>query len=337
MDMGTAARCAGKPASQREKGISGSTIKLIGIITMFIDHLAASLLTRMVIDRDFFTALYHGEMGGFLQRLAASEWLYPGIMFLRLVGRLGFPIFCFLLTEGFFRTRSRFRYAVRLGLFALISEVPFDLAFSGRVLEFQHQNVYFTLFLGMLVMCACAWLEDHRPPAVLTPFAAAFGILLSCAWLAGKTHGRFGLDRLPYILIYYAVLCLAAALALALYGVRRGLGRAGTLGADLAVLGAAMLAAEALKTDYAGLGVLTILVMYVAHNAKAAAMALGCAVLTLFNISEITAFFAVIPVADYNGRRGWKLKYFFYVFYPAHLFLLWLAAWFLGLGSVPVI
>ena len=66
-------------------------------------------------------------------------------------------------------------------------------------------------------------------------------------------------------------------------------------------------------------------------------MLAGCIVLTLMSFSEITAFLALIPVALYNGRRGLKMKYFFYAFYPVHLLLIWLAALMMGTGWVSVI
>ena len=67
------------------------------------------------------------------------------------------------------------------------------------------------------------------------------------------------------------------------------------------------------------------------------AITAGCAVLTIMSIAEITSFFALIPIALYNGKRGLKMKYFFYVFYPAHLLLLYLIALLLGLGTVAAV
>ena len=110
------------------KGISAATLKWIALITMTIDHFAASGL---------FSQLAYGMVGW---RLA--DQLY---MLLRIIGRLAFPIYCFLLAEGFRHTRSRERYALRLGLFALISEIPFDLAACHVVWDWNDQNVFFTL------------------------------------------------------------------------------------------------------------------------------------------------------------------------------------------------
>ena len=68
----------------------------------------------------------------------------------RHIGRIAFPIFAFLIAEGAVHTKNKFLYAARLLAFAVISEVPFDMAFNGTYLEFTKQNVFFTLFLGLI-------------------------------------------------------------------------------------------------------------------------------------------------------------------------------------------
>jgi len=126
------------------KGFSGSTLKLIAIVSMLIDHIGAAVLEN---------GLLHSSLA------PSGSALRDKIVFLdkilRAIGRPAFPIFCFLLVEGFLHTRDSRKYALRLFLFALISEIPFDLAIYGTFINLGMQNVFFTLLIGLLVMTAC--------------------------------------------------------------------------------------------------------------------------------------------------------------------------------------
>ena len=306
---------------------------------MLIDHTAAVVFARRIIATNRGYAIVNVGSGAF-GWMADKALLYTVYRIMRLIGRLGFPIFCFLLVEGFGRTKNVKKYALRLGVFALLSEIPFDLALTGKLWHPGYQNVYFTLFLGLVCLCgfdffARIWKEKTSKnwKQALGMLTIGMGVLSPAGYLFlfVKMPAEFR-NMEPWIL--FVSLCVATAVILGVYGREKGLECAQTMGADITVLMAVMGLAEILHTDYAGMGVLTIAVIYAFRKQKTVAMVGASTVLTLMSFSEITAFLTAIPVALYNGRRGLRLKYFFYVFYPVHLFLLYLIAIWLGLGEI---
>lgn len=81
--------------------------------------------------------------------------VFPEQLWMVGLGRLAFPIFAFQTAEGYRHTRDLKRYCLRLAVFALVSEVPFNLMVDGGVFFPGHQNVMFTMLLGLL--CCRAW------------------------------------------------------------------------------------------------------------------------------------------------------------------------------------
>lgn len=146
---------------EKKKGISGSTLKMIAIVTMLIDHIGAAVLARLLMVNGL-GELDQTNADAIMQWLSANGALYWTYTIMRMIGRVAFPIFCFLLVEGFLHTHDVKKYAMRLGLFALLSEIPFDLAFSSKILEFNYQNVFFTLFIGLLMMIAYRAVEEKE-------------------------------------------------------------------------------------------------------------------------------------------------------------------------------
>ena len=110
--------------------------------------------------------------------------LFPAVDAFRCVGRLAFPLYCFLLAQGYLHTRSVRAYARRLLLAALLSEIPFDLLIFGRLSCTVEQNVLFSLLLGLMALYAADTLRAHPPAAWLA------GGLLCLAAMA--THVSFG-------------------------------------------------------------------------------------------------------------------------------------------------
>lgn len=201
--------------------LSGYSLKCIAMLSMLIDHTGAIL--------------------------------FPECLFLRIIGRLAFPIYCFLLVEGAMHTSNEIKYLGRLFLFALISEIPFDLAFFGTFLYSGAQNVFWTLFFGL----AAIVLIKRYP-------------------------------KLWFLFFIFPVL------------------------------------AEWMRTDYGAIGVFFILLFYFLYDRfyyKQLSFALVNTVAFLGEV-QMYAGLAAILLMLYNGRRGRKAGYFFYIFYPLHLLLL---------------
>jgi len=132
--------------SQSEKYLSGNALKMIAIVTMFIDHAAVVLIENNILNGPF-----HFDFQAINSSKSLTMWWNIDIA-MRYIGRFAFPIFCFLIVEGFLHTRDVRKYAWRLLVFAFISEIPFDLAAFNTWFYIQYQNVYFTLFLGLLAI-----------------------------------------------------------------------------------------------------------------------------------------------------------------------------------------
>ena len=119
-----------------EFGVTGNFLKLIAMITMVVDHAASGIYERYLIAKDI-----------------ADLDLY---MILREVGRMAFPIYCFLLVEGYFHTRNVKKYVLRLLVLAVISEYPYDVAVNPAPSIWGHCNVIFTLLIGLILV----WVID---------------------------------------------------------------------------------------------------------------------------------------------------------------------------------
>ena len=246
-----------------KEGIPGSTLKIIAIVSMLIDHIAAIILNDYLMQNI-----------DLLQSTQVPKHLlvaYYTTFAMRCIGRLAFPLFCFLLIEGYVHTHNKWKYAGRLFLFAIISEIPFDIANKQVILEFTYQNVFFTLCIGLVVII-----------------------------LYEEITKRFEASKIKVVLLQSLVMVAGILLALLL------------------------------KTDYNCIGVLTIITMYHFRHNRKKEILFGSIALIMVGIIEILAL-AIIPlVTRYNGKRGIRLKYVFYLFYPVHLLLLSLISYLLG-------
>lgn len=144
---------------QGKRGISSAVLKNIAVVTMLIDHIGAVIVTRLLIQNGLYEAMVNQETyTAWMERYGGLYGIY---MAMRVIGRFAFPIYCFLLVEGFQRTHDVKKYLGRMFLFALLSEVPFDLAFSGKAWYPAYQNVFFTLLLGLLTIAGLRLVEQR--------------------------------------------------------------------------------------------------------------------------------------------------------------------------------
>lgn len=215
----------------KQNPLSQEGLKLIACVTMLIDHIGAVF--------------------------------FPQNLWLRIIGRLAFPIYCFLLAEGARHTKNPAKYALRLFIGLLLSEIPFDLALYGQI-SFAHQSVMLTLLLAFLMALCMKKLPQWGKVLIVIPY-------------------------------YFA--------------------------------------AELLHTDYGGLGIVMAAIFIISRELPEP-MVIQTAGLALINLAYFSTSFiqpfataAMIPISLYSGKKsssGKLLQWAFYLFYPAHLLILWL-------------
>lgn len=212
-------------------------LKILAILAMSLDHIAAVFLSPINMP----------------------------YLLMRGFGRIAFPIFCFLIVEGYYHTRDVKKYMIRLAGFALVSEIPFDLCFYQKPIYWQHQNVFFTLALGLITIYAIDEIKK-----------------------------RFSTSYIKALVLQFAVIILA------------------------------MTTAWFLSTDYSMLGILIIIAFYVGRG-NIIQIAISICIVTLYlgNTFQLYSLLALIPIYLYNGKKGPSMRYVFYVFYPAHMLILY--------------
>ncbi len=240
-------------------GLTSNMLRILATVLMISDHLWASVI--------------------------------PGNRWMTDIGRLAFPIYAFMIAEGFIHTTNAKKYLRRMLIFAAVSEIPFNLFYSGSLIDPFNQNVLFTFVWGILAIMQ-----------------------------VDKIKKQFASEEKPSV----KKIIGACALVLLI-----------SLGAKFTF------------TDYKFLGYLTVVMFYVVRDFPFAWVAQAvCMVLlnwtwfkgeillielfgkTLEIPNQAYAIFALIPIWLYGGKKGRNLgkigKYGFYIFYPAHMLVLYL-------------
>ena len=223
-----------------------------------------------------------------------------GITLFRIIGRIAFPVFLFLIYNGYKHTACKWKYALRLLVFAIISQIPFSL-FVKDTLYTNNGNVFVTLLVCLLCFWSSDWMKQQKLLKwfCLLPWVLVFGL-----YFFGVIHSDYGakavLMALSLFLFYGDKLWQRILLVLATAGsvfYRFGIG-----------------CAAALKNFLFG----QIFVL---------------PTLSQWELLQVCSLLAFLLIFAYNGKKGWQIQskpvaklvqYGFYLFYPVHILILWL-------------
>ncbi len=222
-----------------------------------------------------------------LDHLGAT--LFPAQEWLGCVGRLAFPIFAFMIVEGYFHTSDVKRYLTRILIFAVISEIPFNLIFGSSVSYPYHQNVLWTFALGLISIIAIEKAKEtfwQRGKKVL--FVCISILVVAAGFTVGTALmvDYYGVGVLMVLTFYFfhgrKWWCFAGQLVL------------------MYVLNVVMLGGYYYVFEIGGI--------------------------SFEVVQQGLAMLSLIPIWLYRGRQGYHAKWFQYLcygFYPGHLLLLY--------------
>lgn len=268
--------------------LTAAQLKMLAMAFMLIDHIGAFLLPQ-------------------------TGTLYPVC---RTIGRLAFPIFCFLIAEGAQHTRSLPKYMARLAAFALLSTPPYNLVHGDKWYAFSKLNVFFTLLLGLMaigcIQKLVPWILEktgQKRLAQNTTACTLLGlplciVLYVAAYALHTDYGGYGVAA---ILIFY----LLRQRPLAAWGI---FALITFVGFDFLMVKYA----NGRITDYCAVNPYALITHRVWQ---------GGYKLMFQNARQVAASLAVVPCGLYKGKKGSRspwVKYAFYAFYPLHLTVIWL-------------
>ena len=260
-----------------------------------------------------------------------GTYLYPAYiskdvyLWLRAAGRLAFPLFAFLIVNGYEKTHDVKRYLTRLVAFAVISQIPFGLfqnaqhtrvVGEGLVVELGAR--WFVCLILIFVACV-AWLGTvRRDVSVIWPLLA-----LTMAVLRIEYAGATILGAKLNVFYTLALGLMLIAVTDEAYRPERDVIR--ILMQALGLFSAFFLIRD--NADYRTLGAALIFAIWIAQASRfSQAAILWCVVEYIVGGQPISHFFAaaasVIPILLYKGRQGPPLKLTFYAIYPLHLLIL---------------
>lgn len=164
---------------------TSKTLKIMAMVLMLIDHIGYGFVRYCNYNTyPFIPSLYRD---------------------LRLIGRLSFPLFCFMLAEGFVYTSNKIRYLIRLVICFFISEIPYDLMCMREINFMKKTNVFMTLALGFI----CMYIIELVLEKIKQPLWGLIVAAIACIPVAAFQHyivvGDYGVVGMLAIVAIYLI------------------------------------------------------------------------------------------------------------------------------------
>jgi hypothetical protein len=226
-------------------------------------------------------------------------FFFPQILLLRIIGRLAFPLFAWLIANGAYYSKNINMYLIRLFLFAVIAQIPFFLA--NRLIEpsFWELNVLFTLFLGLAAIVLMRK-SKHRFTAILVVLISAL-----LAEILNTDYGALGVLAIVIFYVYFKDMKKMIILQICLFTLFSLM----PIGIVMAFTGVANPGMSTLSTNICPILMKVCLKVSTTIPSN----------FVVLNLIEPLGLFSLFFIAFYGGQEGRKIKYFFYLFYPMHL------------------
>ncbi len=298
-----------------KKGISAFQLKSIALICMVIDHVGVLLFNNRII-------------------------------ILNCIGRIAFPIYAFLIAEGCRHTQDRIRYLLRLGVFALISEIPFDIAFYkstvGGAVQFRNflglTNILFTFCLSVACIHIYETFICQKRSLQLLGFSYTIAFLALIFLII-----RYVTAKKPIIiLIFYLYIFSMVILCEYRLKASKEQRKSDNLSRALSIVPLCPILMQAcfINCDYGVIGVVLIFSLYYARKRMLRIAVLLIAIVIIYGqfvfngiflyrllntqalLNMFSAMLSIVFVGQYNGQRGKNMKWFFYWSYPVHIAVL---------------
>ncbi|MCR5154242.1 MAG: conjugal transfer protein TraX [Lachnospiraceae bacterium] len=291
----------------------------------------------MILDH---IAYYFVDRGNLLEAMPEATWIFPLYYVFHIIGRLAFPIMVFLLVEGFIHTKNIKRYVLLILITAFVTEVIYDYGNAGKF-DAAQQNPLFILFVGLVLLCGIEamykvdkWDGVFKSVKYVIYYTAGAIVTYLFFWegrsvfyILSGFAGKTATDYLVFLSsgLFKAIILGSGFVSLAFFIYlfkKRTEEEKCRFAYSMALVISAMLLVSRfiLKIDYGAFGLLAIVMAYSFRKDPRTRMLAAVLPLFLTNPYEVVSFVLVFIVAGYNGERGnIRSKYFYYVFFPLHI------------------